>query len=393
MYFKIIRTVLLFVLAGASATFAELQAEDLDRNQVRAIVADLRRIHTPEGIEQDVKVDLGGVEQWINIRGRNRENPAILLLHGGPGMPQLPLVWSYQNPWEDYFTVINWEQRGTGKNAIHTDKNKLAATITLDQLVSDASELLDVLREKLDKEKIVVLGFSYGTRIGAELARLRPDAISAYVGVGQVWGDAEGTLYRDVLARARAAEDETAISALENLAPYPNPDRNPTLEEMVEVRIWTAKLNGNWYGKSDINLLYQLPSLSPDYSDEELSEWIAAEAWFAKSLENNHAWGHYRSEKTGERSSQLEMPTTPDPIDVPVVIMMGRYDLMTPYTAAQEFYELVEAPSKTFVTFERSAHFAMFSEPGRFLMELIENVMPYTEGTAEYEIDLVGPNY
>lgn len=374
----VIRTV---SLSGVSEEVAEFglptPAEVRVRDRFVGMIADAQGILTPEGVEEQLQVELGGVKQWINIRGRNRDNPVMLFIHGGPGSPQLPERWVYQTPWEDFFTVVNWEQRGVGKNAGSADFEAMTPTLTFERLVRDAEELVDDLRARFGKEKIVLLGYSYGSLIGSEVARRRPDALSVYVGFGQVWRGGEAVLYRETLARAKQAGDEEAIAALRALAPYPDPELEGVaeLEKALAVRVWSARFDGNWYGRDDINLFYQLPLLSPDYSAGDVLAWPDGSTWFGTTLMNNGGM---------DETDRMQESPQAQHFEVPIVIMMGRYDLMTPYAAAKEFFDGVEAPAKKFVTFERSAHFTMFSEPGRVLRALLEYVLPHTEGAAEF---------
>jgi len=373
--------VAVLMLVGCASRYAEFglptRADVRRRDRAVEMIADAQRIGTPEGVEEQLQVTLGGVKQWINIRGRNRNNPVMLFIHGGPGAPQLPTRWVYQSPWEDFFTVVNWEQRGVGKNARTSDFEALTPTLTFDRLVRDAEELVDLLRDRFGKEKIVVLGYSYGSLIGSEVARRRPDALSVYVGLGQVWRGGEAVLYRETLARARQAGDEEAIAALQALAPYPDPELSDlaAYEKAFAVREWSARFDGNWYARDDINLFYQLALLSPDYDAEDVLAWPDGSTWFGMTLQENGG---------SEEIDHLKEDPESLRFGVPVVIMMGRYDLMTPYAVAKEFFDAVEAPARTFVTFERSAHFAMFSEPGRVLQALLEYVVPHTEGVADY---------
>jgi pimeloyl-ACP methyl ester carboxylesterase len=356
------------LLSWVSAGLAEERpptAQELEqRTPFQAAVANLRRIATPNGIEEMKQVRLGGVDQWITIRGRNRANPVLLVIHGGPGTPTMPLSWAYQSPWEDYFTVVNWDQRGAGKNWAVTDADALRPTMSLDRLVADASELTDRLRKDLGKERILVLGFSYGTIIGAKLAMSRPDALYAYAGVGQYFDNTEADVYKGALARSRAAGDTEAIAALNALSPYPRPDGSVDPRGLVEVRRWVKKYNGAWYGWPDLQLLYQLPILAPEYDAKDLTDWPIANGWFGMALTKELQTGRLL-EQQGYR------------FRVPMLFMMGRHDLMTPYVTARRYYNRIEAPSKAFITFDDSAHFVMLEEPGRFLIALVDRLRPY----------------
>ena len=132
------------------------------RDSVTARLADLRKIHTPEGIEVLEQIDVGGTKQWISIRGLNKANPVLLMLHGGPGSPVMAMSWAFQKPWEDFFTVVQWDQRGMGKNFLSTDTSAVGPTMTVDRLTQDAEEVVAYLRRRLNKEKIVVPAYEPG---------------------------------------------------------------------------------------------------------------------------------------------------------------------------------------------------------------------------------------
>jgi hypothetical protein len=97
----------------------------------------MRKIVTPEGIERLEKVRVGGIDQWISIRGLDRRNPILLMLHGGPGYTTMPLSWYFQRGWEEYFTVVQWDQRGSGKTYTSNDPAAVEPTLTLDQVNAD----------------------------------------------------------------------------------------------------------------------------------------------------------------------------------------------------------------------------------------------------------------
>jgi proline iminopeptidase len=346
---------------------AQRVAAVVPRDSIAARLRDLDRIHSPEGIEEVEQLDVNGSKQWISIRGLNRANPVLLMLHGGPGSALMGMTWAYQKPWEDFFTVVNWEQRGVGKNFSAADSARLGATLSPEQLAQDAAVVVQHLRQKLGARKMVVMGYSYGTSIGTRLVQMHPEWFSVYVGVGQMSNeDNERIIYDDVLQRARARNDTAAIRQLDSIAPYPPTDRKPTYDEMIMIRRYGAQFDGNWYGKKNLDLYYALPDWGPGYTLEEAANVGPAMGWMGRHL-------------LGGRNA--ERPHIVDRLEVPAVIFGGRYDLMTTYRGARAYFEKLEAPSKQFITFERSAHFIMFEEPGRFLMSLVNVVLPLAGGS------------
>jgi pimeloyl-ACP methyl ester carboxylesterase len=85
----------------------------------RAVVAEIDKIVTPRGIDETFMATLGGARQVVNVRGADRNNPILIFVHGGPGAVEMPVAWAFQRPWEDYFTVVEWDQRGAGSSYLH----------------------------------------------------------------------------------------------------------------------------------------------------------------------------------------------------------------------------------------------------------------------------------
>ncbi len=339
------------------------------RDSITARLADIRKIHTPEGIEALEQIDVGGTKQWISIRGLNKANPVLLMIHGGPGSPVMGMSWAFQKPWEDFFTVVQWDQRGMGKNFIGTDTAAIGRTLSVDRLASDAEEVIAYLRRRLGKEKVVVLGYSFGTVIGTRLAAQRPEWLHAYVAVGQSAPGGERYLYDRVVAVATARNDTAALRELRAIAPYP-PATGFDLEKALLARKYARMYDGGWYGKGDFSLYFALPEWGPEYTQADVEAYLPALRW---------AEQHAMSGGGGGRGSREGRPTgRQGEFAVPVILLMGRYDLHTPYEAARVWFDRISAPKKKFITFERSSHFLMFEEPGRFLLTLVNEVLPLT---------------
>lgn len=348
-----------------------------NRNDVTARLAEVRKIHTPEGIETLEEVAIGGAKQWVSIRGRNRANPVLLFVHGGPGVPMMPMTWAYQAPWEDFFTVVQWDQRGVGKNASSSDRAALQPTMTTERIVADAEEITAWVRKRLGKEKIVVMGYSYGTTVAMALARRRPEWLHAYVGVGQSGtGGGEAYLYQRLLTLAAEAKNDEALRELRAIAPYPGSNR--TMADTLLVRKWARRFNGGWYGKPDLDLFFALPEWAPEYSQADVEAQEQATRWFSRAVMGNTGAQSGGTPGPGSKASPRNA------FQVPVIVIMGRYDLHTPYEPAKAFFETIEAPHKRFITLERSAHIPMLEEPGLFLLTLLQEVLPLTEGRAPF---------
>jgi pimeloyl-ACP methyl ester carboxylesterase len=354
----------LAVVAVAGACTSEAPGAT-DRAAIVSRVADLVRNTNPEGIDTLEFITIGETRQAITIRGRDRRNPILLFIHGGPASPTMPISWAFQRPWEDYFTVVQWDQRGSGKSAFApSDRARLAPTMKLDTIVTDALAIVDHLRRRLDQEKVVVMGWSWGTAVGARLAVRAPEKIHGYVGLGQtVNAAAERAAYEGTIARAQQAGNVDAVKELEALEPYPGAQGERILPGAGTVRKWARVYDGGWYGRKDLALYDAMPEWSPDYSDADLAAQRDASGW-ALPLLIGDLMG---------RDLLVDMAT----FQVPVLLLMGRHDLHTPLAPVEAYYERVTAPSKRLVVFEKSGHFSMFEEPGRLLVTLVQEVLPW----------------
>lgn len=335
------------------------------------IIASAQKIASPEGIDLLEQVDVGDQRQWISIRGRNKQNPVLLVIHGGPGTPSMPVSWTYQAPWEDYFTVVNWDQRGVGKNAPDADIDKLIKTTSLEQILEDGHAVIDHLRQRLGKEEVAILGFSWGSLVGVKLAERYPEKISVYVGVGQIGVLGGEELNRlEIIKAATTAGDQAALDAMQDLGPRATADGRLNLTMIRTLRFWGQKYNGMWYGHDSLAVMTGAATLSPLYCPAEISAFAAGSAWIAESA-------------IMEDIALADMGLV-GRLEVPVVILQGRYDLATNHDAARIWWEQLKAPHKRFISFERSAHFVMAEEPGRFFTALTTEVLPLAGGSPDF---------
>ena len=188
-------------------------------------------IRTPGGIDEALFVRIGGIEQWVQIRGEDRANPVVLVLHGGMALSYMAFTPVFQ-PWEKHFTIVQWDRRGVGKT-FGRNRRKGHGEMSLERMVLDGIELAEWLRKRLQKDKLILLGHSMGSIVGVAMAKRRPNLFEAYVGTEQVVTMArnERKSYEMMLARLRAAGDEKNIRLLERIGPPP----------YANARAWGAK--------------------------------------------------------------------------------------------------------------------------------------------------------
>ena len=313
-------------------------------------------IHTPNGIQESMFVKIGGIEQWVQIRGDDRDNPVILYLHGGPGNSETVLYPVFRT-WEKHFTVVMWDQRGAGKTFGRNGTNE--RPLTMAQYVRDGVEMAEYLRRHLHKKRIILIGHSWGTGFGLMIAVARPDLFWAYVGTGQVVDIAEKEtyIYNETMKRLRAAHDEEGIRTLESVGPPPYRS-NHDLE--VE-RSWSERYDIP--AERDMRHHFTpMVAFAPDFSLRDIYDLLYASRWSAQQL--------FAEEETFDARKCCMS------FKLPVFIFNGDHDTITPSALIGPWFDAIRAPEKKFVVIEGAGHDAVLLEPDRFLGLLMRDVQP-----------------
>lgn len=354
-----------FLASAAHAAGVQAGAEGAkprNRAEATAVVRELRRIVTPNGVERNATFRIGGIDQFVSIRGADRRNPVLLIVHGGPGFPTTPMSWWSTRALEEYFTVVHWDQRGSGKTYLLNDPKAVAPTMKPERFVDDAEELAARLRSDLGKKKLFVLGTSWGSYVGLELVRRRPEWLHAYIGMGQAVNSPESERrgYAHALAAAKKAGNAQAVSQLEAIAPYAAPGKPIPLEDIVVERRWSDFFGGVMaYRTGQVDGMAS--RLSPDYSDEDAP----------RVYEGNG----YSQDFLFSPVLALDLSGVTR-LDCPLIVFAGRHDRTVNSEVAHEWFGRVRASQKHFVWFENSAHEVMSEEPGKLLVSLVRYARP-----------------
>ncbi|SNS65633.1 Pimeloyl-ACP methyl ester carboxylesterase [Sphingomonas laterariae] len=298
-----------------------------------------------------------------SIRGRDRRNPVLLVIHGGPGWVTMPTSWYFTPGWEEYFTVVQWDQRGAGKTYGANDPAAVAATLTVDQMQRDADAMVQWVRRELGQDRIALLGHSWGSILGLDIARRHPEWLYAYIGVGQAidMRESERRGWAWAMAKARDAGNAAAMADLRSIAPYAEGPSPIPLDAVLLQRKWVNAFGGASYNRPDSSFEGAAVALSPDYSDDDVRN-----VWTAQA-----------------RSVERLLPAVLDTdlsslarLEVPVVLLLGRHDVNVSAEVAAEWFGRLDAPAKQLVWFEHSGHELMVEEPGKTLLTLVEKVRP-----------------
>jgi pimeloyl-ACP methyl ester carboxylesterase len=339
------------------------ESQGFGRAEVTSIIADARRIVSANGVEELLEIPVADTKQWISVRGRDRRNPLLLMIHGGPASPEMPTSWAFQSGWEDFFTVVQWDQRGAGKSFGANDPATIGPTLSLERITEDAGEVVRYLRQRYAKEKIFVLGHSWGSVVGLNLASRHPEWLFGYVGMGQIISGKENerASYALTLRAAEAAGNAQAESELRALAPYPEDNGTLSLDKLEVERKWVVALGGLSNGRDGLGYYLNLAYLSPEYTTEDIEAMNKG-----SHLSLSPLWADVMRFDYGNTTR----------FHCPIILFAGRHDHTTPSDVAAAWLKRVRAPRKQIIWFENSAHMMMVEEPGQVLVHLVNDVRP-----------------
>src|SRR5262244_1562111 len=319
----------LVTLAVAGSAADEPLPKSCSRAEATKIIAEARRIVNPGGVEQLEKVQIGGIDQWVSIRGTDRRNPVLLYIHGGPGYVSIPMSWWFTRGLEEYFTVVEGSLRTEGKTYLLTDPAKIASTVTTEQMIGDVEEMAGWVRREFGKDKIFVLGHSYGSFLGLQVAQRHPAWFYAYIGVCQSINGPENERrgWRFAIDAARRAGNAEAVRELEAIAPYAAPGQAVPIKDLYIQRKWVGAYGGVMAYRTDNSADRDLVQLSPDYSDQEISH-----IWDGNEFSTPHLLPDLVSTDLSKISK----------LTVPLILFEGRHDMNVNSDVATAWFDKVK---------------------------------------------------
>ncbi len=306
-------------------------------------------------ISEKIFVNINGVEQGMFIKSKDSTNPVLLYLHGG--MPDYFLTRKYPTGLEDYFTVVWWEQRGSG---ISYSADIPPETMTLEQMISDTKEVTNWLRKRFGQDKIYLMGHSGGTFIGIQVAAEAPELYNAYIGVAQMSNQlkSERLAYEYMLKQFQENGDTKMVRKLEAAPVTMTEGITDAYRVLRDPAMHSLGIGTTHNMRSVISGIFLPSLLCPEYT---LLEKV--NMWRGKSRSGiSILWANMSTTDLSRQVPELKLP---------VYFFEGIYDYTCSYTEAKSYYEKLKAPIKGFYTFEQSAHSPLFEEPQR-VREIIE---------------------
>lgn len=317
------------------------------------------RIDTPDGIQEDAYVEIGGIEQFIQIRSEDLNNPVVLWLHGGPGFPLTYMNYYYQGELEKNFTVACLEQRGCGRTYY---RNTHAANASPDDLLSDIHEAVEVLKKRFHKEKVIIMAQSWGTVIGMKYTEQHPENVAAYIGVGQVTQFAKGKVYSarkaaDLAERQGNTRDAERLRELAAAFEQVSDIQNVNIKDLEEMIITSGsylKAAGEMSGMKQMTTALT----SPHFNLND-ARWFLFASSTKNIIDSQTELIDYMY--FGFDLNQIRLSE-----NVPVLFVQGDFDYITPTDMVKEYCESADSDSVRIVTIPDTGHTPFLDNPAAF---------------------------
>jgi pimeloyl-ACP methyl ester carboxylesterase len=301
------------------------------------------------GVETYERVTLGGVSQAIQIRGERSDLPVLLFLHGGPGIPEMPVSRIYGGL-EKEFIVVHWDQRGTG---LSYDPSIPAAEMKVENFVNDTLELTELLKKRFNRKKIYLAGFSFGSEIGILAVKRKPENFQAYIGISQFLDlqKSEEILDRECRQLARDEGDLKTLHRLEEIGPPPY--RTDKLGAEVNRLMADQVKRHTPHQMGTLRYVALVPG-SKAYRFPDLMKAVKGRKFVVNAVADEFLY--------------VDITPRVRELEVPCYFLLGRWDRLLSATLVERYEQDLIAPKgKRVYWFDHTGHAPHLEEPGRFV--------------------------
>lgn len=302
-------------------------------------------------------VELGGIDQWISIRGSSARNPIILIVHGGPGFSNAAHTSAFDS-WQDDFTIVDWDQRGAGRTFLRNGPDG-SGQITIERIAQDGVQLAGWLIRHFERDRVVVLGLSFGSIVALKMVTTQPSLFQAYVGTGQLVNRADGDSlgYQEALREAQRVGNQEALRALKDLGPPPWPD----------ARTWNAAKG--WAGR-----LTRPEDRSSRIRLNAMMEDLLNRGYTPEELQGIRDGARYSVSQLAPHRSEFDARVFAARIEIPVFVFQGENDLNTATGLAIEWFDALHAPRKELHIVAGGSHGAFYANSEEFLAFVVPRI-------------------
>lgn len=292
-------------------------------------------------IAEEGFVPIGGIEQWVVVRGNDCANPVVLIVHGGPGNPSTPFAGNLYGSWEKDFTLVQWDQRGSGKTFAQ-NPGTVDHPLSMAQLASDGVEVATYATRRLGKRQVILFGGSWGSALAVNMLKLRPELFSAYQGSSQMveYRANQDATYKRAMELTRAAGDKEAVAALEALGtpPWENPRAFGIVRRIT--RRYEAKVT----------------QPAPDAWWKYPPQYSTAAYKAAYTAGEDYSYIQLVGMKGDGMLSRVDLPALGTTFPMPVFIIQGKEDLVTMPSVTKAYFDRIKAPVKKYILLDRVGH-------------------------------------
>ena len=311
-------------------------------------------------------IEINGCQTFIRIRGQNLDNPVIIFIHGGPGFPLTYLSPYHQKHLENHFTFVNYDQRGSGRTFYKNDEKELS----IDLMVEDLSYLVDYTLKRFNKDKVIIMGQSWGTLLGTMYIQKFPQHVEAYIGVGQVIDFDKGKVFSAQQAIRLAKNKQQNNIAQEIKHGIGKFESSNSIDHVDVKNLETLVLNTGRYFKGDnqISGLKQMYlGLTSPYMNFTDIRWFLNASNTAKiiSLERELLNYMYFDFDISKLSLKYE---------VPIYFIQGEKDYITPTGMVEDYFESIIAPKKKLYKVQGTGHTPFLDSPVEF-SEIVNSIL------------------
>ena len=364
----------LFALMAGAALQAQAAEAGLAQGCTAATATNTSPISTADaktnsmaGIHSQGFVRIEGIDQWVTIDGEHCDQPIILMVHGGPGNPNTPFAAAVYGAWAKDFTVVQWDQRGAGKT-FGRNPDTVNHVLTVDQLTRDGVAVAEWAAQRLGQKKVILMGSSWGSVLAVHMAQRRPALFQAYIGTAQMVSARANmaAFYAKTLARTQAAGDEQTTATLTALgAP---PWRNPRAFGVVR--------------RASRPLEAARTSAPPAHWWQPAPAYATAQALADTEQGEDYSWLQFVGLKNDGMAATIDLPALGNRFAMPVYLLQGTEDLLTPPEVTRPYFDSLQAPDKAWVLVPLAGHDPNEAMLAAQMKVLKERVLPWLKNAS-----------
>jgi pimeloyl-ACP methyl ester carboxylesterase len=336
-----------FIPVSVAALIAIAPAASADPPHVKDLNASC--LVMGRSVNETGYVTIGGIRQWVTIEGQNCANPVVLMVHGGPGNPNTPFAHNLFGNWAKQFTIVQWDQRGSGKTYAES-KPREGEVLTMARLIEDGVEVARYATQRLGKRKLILMGGSWGSALSVSMAMAAPDMFQAYVGTAQLvnYQADMAVSYIKTLVLAKSAGDADSVGKLEKLGPPPWIDAGAFgILRRVTRKYEALRSDPPPKGWFAFGPGYDTPAYEAAYEAGE-----------------DYSFLNFVGAADDGMGPKVDLRKLGVRFAMPVYMLQGDEDLVTPPEVSRAYFDELVAPKKEFLSLARTGH-----DPNRTMID------------------------